>query len=141
MHEVAPVILPYLKDRPQVLHRHVDGHEGKEFFQRISRGQPSWVQTARITGRRGERPFVLCQNWFTLLWMANFGCVELIPWNSRVGSLDYPDWLVIDLDPQDVPFHQVVEAAQVVHKLLDKAGSCCKTSGRWPAVAGERGRW
>ena len=74
--EIAPVILPYLKDRPQVLHRHVDGHEGKEFFQRISRGQPSWVQTARITGRRGERPFVLCQNWFTLLWMANFGCVD-----------------------------------------------------------------
>jgi bifunctional non-homologous end joining protein LigD len=60
------------------------------------------------------------------------GCVELIPWNSRVGSLDYPDWLIIDLDPQDVPFHQVVEAAQVVHKLLDKAGaqSCCKTSGK-----------
>src|SRR6516164_9836198 len=50
--EVAPVILPYLKDRPQVLHRHVDGHEGKEFFQRISRGQPSWVQTAKMPNKQ-----------------------------------------------------------------------------------------
>jgi bifunctional non-homologous end joining protein LigD len=23
---IAPVIIPYLVDRPQVLHRHVDGH-------------------------------------------------------------------------------------------------------------------
>src|SRR5271170_2394001 len=99
--EIAPVILPYLKDRPQVLHRHVDGHKGKEFFQRVSRGQPSWIKTASIplSGRR-ERTFILCQDWPSLLWMANFGCVELIPWNSRVGSLDWPDWLVIDLDPQ-----------------------------------------
>jgi bifunctional non-homologous end joining protein LigD len=50
--EIAPVILPYLKDRPQVLHRHVDGHEGKEFFQRISRGQPSWVQTAKMPNKQ-----------------------------------------------------------------------------------------
>jgi hypothetical protein len=75
--------------------------QGKEFFQRISRAQPSWIKTASIplSGRR-ERTFILCQDWPSLLWMANFGCVELIPWNSRVGSLDWPDWLVIDLDPQ-----------------------------------------
>jgi len=132
--EIAPVMVPYLKDRPQVLHRHVDGHQGKEFFQRISRNRPSWVQTAKVptSKKTYERDFILCQNWPTLLWMANFGCVEFIPWNSRVGSLDWPDWLVIDLDPNDVPFHQVVECAQVVHKLLDQAGaaSCCKTSGK-----------
>jgi bifunctional non-homologous end joining protein LigD len=36
--DIAPVILPYLKDRPQSLHRHVDGHTGKGFFQRIPAG-------------------------------------------------------------------------------------------------------
>jgi len=41
--EIAPVILPYLIDRPQVLHRHVDGHAGKEFFQRVSRQCPPWM--------------------------------------------------------------------------------------------------
>jgi hypothetical protein len=98
--EIAPVMLPYLVDRPQVLHRHVDGHSGKEFFQRVSRTTPSWLKTTEITLEDGrKRDFHLCQDWPTLLWLANFGCIELIPWNSRLGSLDRPDYAVIDLDP------------------------------------------
>jgi len=132
--EIAPVILPYLIDRPQVLHRHVDGHAGKEFFQRVSRQCPPWVKIAHITLDGGEktRDFHLCQDWPTLLWLANFGCVELIPWASRVRSLDYPDYLVVDLDPDDVTFNQVVEVALTVRKVLDQTGaqSLCKTSGK-----------
>jgi bifunctional non-homologous end joining protein LigD len=96
--EIAPLILPHLRDRPQVLHRHVDGHAGKEFFQRVSRQCPPWVKLARITvdGRR-PRDFHLCNDWPTLLWLANFGCIELIPWNSRVATLDRPDYMVLDL--------------------------------------------
>jgi bifunctional non-homologous end joining protein LigD len=45
---IAPVMLPYLIDRPQVLHRHVDGHKGNEFFQRVSRTTP-WLKTTEIT--------------------------------------------------------------------------------------------
>lgn len=107
--EIAPVMLPYLADRPQVLHRHVDGWEGKEFFQRVTRQCPPWVQIAPIAveGRR-VRDFHLCQDWPTLLWMANFGCIEFIPWNCRIGSLHQPDYLVIDLDPGNVSFGCVV---------------------------------
>src|SRR5271166_3409872 len=98
--DIAPVILPYLKDRPQSLHRHVDGYQGKEFFQRISRDQPAWVQTAKVeNGRKGGRGWPLCQDWPSLLWLVNFGCIELIPWLSRVSTLDWPDYLAIDLDP------------------------------------------
>ena len=133
-HDIAPVILPYLRDRPQSMHRHVDGYQGKEFWQRISRDQPPWVQQARVktSGRSYERPFNLTQDWPTLLWQVNFGCVELIPWVSRVGTLDWPDYLVIDLDPQDVPFRDVIQVAQGVHKLLDRMGaeSYPKTSGK-----------
>ena len=45
--DIAPIMLPYLADRPQVLHRHVDGHEGKEFFQRVSRKCPKWLPVVR----------------------------------------------------------------------------------------------
>jgi bifunctional non-homologous end joining protein LigD len=64
--------------------------------------------------------------------LANFGCIELLPWCSPVESLDWPDYMVLDLDPQDVPFAQVVEVAQGVRRLLDKMGaaSYCKTSGK-----------
>jgi bifunctional non-homologous end joining protein LigD len=132
--EIATVILPYLMDRPQVLHRHVDGHAGKEFFQRMSRHCPPWMKFARITldGGKRVRDVHVCQDWPTLLWMANFGCIELIPWGSRVGSLDSPDYMVIDLDPQDVPLPKTVQVALTVRGILDKIGaeSVCKTSGK-----------
>ncbi|MBM4072511.1 MAG: hypothetical protein FJ271_26815 [Planctomycetes bacterium] len=131
--EIATVILPYLEDRPQVLHRHVDGYAGKEFFQRVSRQRPEWVPVVDIIVS-GHKPkaFHLCQNWPTLLWLVNFGCIELIPWNSRVPSLDRPDYLVIDLDPSDVAFPRIVEVALAVRKVFDRAGapSFCKTSGQ-----------
>src|SRR5205823_161776 len=68
----------------------------------------------------------------TLLYVANLGCIELNPWNSRLGSVDNPDYLIIDLDPAGVPFSQVVEAAQKVRRLLEKGcgESYCKTSGK-----------
>lgn len=129
---IAAVILPYLKDRPQVMHRHVDGHQGKEFFQRVSRQCPAWMRIEKIVLEKKVRDYHLCNDWPTLLWLADFGCIEFIPWNSRVGSLDRPDYLVIDLDPENVPFWRIVEAALLVRKILDKAGApgFCKTSGK-----------
>jgi bifunctional non-homologous end joining protein LigD len=130
--EIAPVILPYLMDRPQSPHRHVDGWQGKEFWQRISRTQLPWLRTARVDHRKGQRTWNLTQDWPTLLWLVNFGCIELLPWCSRVETLDWPDYAVIDLDPQDVPFNHVVEVAQAIHRLLEKIGAenYCKTSGK-----------
>jgi bifunctional non-homologous end joining protein LigD len=54
------------------------------------------------------------------------------PWNSRLGSLERPDYVVIDLDPEDIPFAHVVESTRAVRKVLDRAGadSHCKTSGQ-----------
>jgi bifunctional non-homologous end joining protein LigD len=132
--EMAPIIVPYLKDRAQSIHRHPDGWNGKDFFQRISKGQPDWIETALVAAHewKGNRPFVLCQNWPTLLWLVNFGCIELIPWNSRIGSLDCPDYMAIDLDPEAVPYAGVVEVAQMVRKVLDRfeVVSYPKTSGK-----------
>ena len=131
----APIILPYLADRPMVLHRHVDGHGGKEFFQRVSRTCPPWVRIARISVEGGKpRDFHVCQDWPTLLWLANFGCIELIPWASRVGTLDQPDYMVIDLDPGDVTFGQVVEVALATRRILEKIG----VAG-YPKTSGKRG--
>jgi bifunctional non-homologous end joining protein LigD len=134
--DVAPFILPYLQDRPLSLHRHPDGIEGKSFFQKdVSRNPPPpWVETVPIhsesTGKTGRYP--VCQNAETLLYVANLGCIEMNPWTARVGSLDKPDYLVLDLDPVEVPFSRVIEAALAVRKVLDRAGveSVCKTSGK-----------
>lgn len=128
---IAPVMLPYLVDRPQVLHRHTDGHTGKNFHQRVSRTTPKWLTTREIDLHGKKRDFHLCQDWPTLLWLANFGCIDFSPWNSRVDSLDRPDYTIIDLDPVDVTFPKVVEVAVAVRRIVETgAEGYCKTSGK-----------
>ncbi len=132
--EISPVILPYLRDRPLSLHRHPNGIEGQSFFQKDVSKQPPppEVKTVTVKHDSGHIRYALCQDEYTLLYLANLGCIEMNPWNARVGSLENPDYLVIDLDPEAAPFARVVEAAIAVHRLLDRAGahSVCKTSGK-----------
>jgi bifunctional non-homologous end joining protein LigD len=63
--------------------------------------------------------------------MANLGCIEMNPWHSKVETEDYPDWCIIDLDPADNTFNQVIEAAKVTKEILESMGVTCypKTSG------------
>jgi bifunctional non-homologous end joining protein LigD len=64
--------------------------------------------------------------------MANLGTIEINPWNSRLDSLDNPDYLAIDLDPNGRSFDEVIEVALAFHELLDEleAPGWAKTSGK-----------
>ncbi len=131
---ISGIILPYLKDRPETLRRHPDGINGKEFVQRnVARLQPpSSVKTVDITVESEHNmTSLLCQDKETLLYMANLGCIELHPWLSRVGHLENPDHLVLDLDPLEISFDKVRETALACHELLEDIGArnFCKTSG------------
>ena len=133
--QVSDVILPYLIDRPQNLHRHPNGITSQGFYQKDNEGiLPPWIDTYRIDSRSSEKTieYMLCQNEATLLYMANLGCIEINPWSSRIQSLDHPDFTVIDLDPSDKnTFEEVIEVAQAAKEVLEKAGirGYCKTSG------------
>jgi len=117
------------------LHRHPNGISAPSFFQKDVSKQPppDWVETVTIPSESGDAPtYCLCQDEASLLYLANLGCIELNPWNSRVGSLERPDFLIIDLDPEAIPFARVIEAALAVRRTLEEAGAeCrCKTSGK-----------
>jgi bifunctional non-homologous end joining protein LigD len=64
--------------------------------------------------------------------MVQLGCVEINPWNSRVGHLDKPDWIVIDLDPDDNKFDEVVQVARTTHEVCEEWSipAYPKTSGK-----------
>lgn len=130
---MADFILPYLKDRPMVLNRHPNGIAGESFYQKnVSLSKiPSWVQTTTISHKGRKVEYILVQDKDTLLYVANLGCIELNPFHARVASLDKPDYLLIDFDPEDVHFDQVVQAALVTHDILDSLNiaNFCKTSG------------
>jgi len=57
-----------------------------------------------------------------LLYLTNLGCIDQNPWMSRVGSLDSPDFILIDLDPQECPYDLIVEAALLVQDKLQRIG-------------------
>jgi len=126
-------ILPYLKDRPQSLNRFPDGIAGESFFQKdMGNAAPEWAATVKIADETGkESNYLLCQDADTLIYMANLGCIEINVWNSAVGRLDKPDYVVFDFDPVDVPFSRVVEAVLATKRVLDEIGApaFCKTSG------------
>ena len=133
-YQVAPYILPHLKDRPQSLNRHPNGINGKSFYQKDVTGKvPDWIKTFPYHSAEDERDknFMVCTDEASLLYMASLGCIEMNPWSSRIQSPDHPDWCIIDLDPDKNKFDQVIEAAQVTRQVLKSAGviSYCKTSG------------
>ena len=81
---------------------------------------PSWITTHDYenTTKEGTKKFFVCTDEAHLLYMANLGCIEMNPWHSRVSAPDNPDWCVIDLDPDNNSFDQVIEAANVIHQIL-----------------------
>jgi bifunctional non-homologous end joining protein LigD len=133
--EVSSVILPYLKDRPQSMNRHPNGIAGPSFFQKdIDRAKvPEWLRTEKMFSNHndGYIEYLICNDKATLLYMANLGCIEINPWNSRLQKSDDPDWIVIDLDPEAIVFSEVVKTANEVRRVLEELDihSCPKTSG------------
>jgi bifunctional non-homologous end joining protein LigD len=133
-YQVAPYILPYLKDRPQSLNRFPNGIHGKSFYQKDVTGKvPDWIKTYHYRSSDDDRDknFMLGSDEASVLYMASLGCIELNPWSSRIQKPDHPDWCIIDLDPDKNSFEQVITAAQMTRQVLDemKVPSYCKTSG------------
>lgn len=132
---ISPYILPYLKDRPESLNRHPNGIDQPGFYQKDMTGyKPRWLKTERIFSESSARSidYVVVQDERSLLHIVNLGCIEIHPWFSRMQNLNKPDFIVIDLDPDDSnTFKQTVEVAHAVHELLDDIGAknFVKTSG------------
>jgi bifunctional non-homologous end joining protein LigD len=133
---VADTILPYLRNRPMVLNRHPNGIRGASFFQKNVDPKllPPFVTTVSVrahsTGQNVH--YVVCNNKRTLLYLANLGCIEMHPWNSRLKSVRHPDFLSLDLDPGGNPFSEMVTVARAARKVIEDAGGRClvKTSGK-----------
>lgn len=126
---VWPWLAPYLEDRPVVLTRYPDGIDGKHFYQKNAPDfTPEWARREQIDGT----DYFICNDLRTLLYVINSGAIPLHVWSARVGALDRPDWLILDLDPKEAEFRHVVQVARHVHALLREmsAPHFVKTSGQ-----------
>ncbi len=116
---VASLLIPHLKDRPLSLKRYPNGIDADFFFQKeVAASFPSWLRKEMADDIR----HVIGEDRATLLYLVNLGCIDHNPWMSRIGSLEHPDYMLIDLDPQECPYSKIVEAALLVRAKLDRAG-------------------
>ena len=120
----SPYLLTHLTNRPLTMIRMPEGIGGERFFQKHWRQErPSFVESVRVfSGSKDEeQEYLLANNLPTLLWLGQVGTLEFHIWHSRaeVGPdskskltdyssslealessvLNYPDYLVFDIDP------------------------------------------
>ena len=131
---VAPWLLPYLRDRPVALVRYPEGIAGHAFFQKDAPAWvPDWLRTETLWSKHAAREvrYFVCDDVESLAFLANLGAIPLHIWSSRVSSLGYPDWCILDLDPKQAPFVHVVEIARALQALCEQIELPCfvKTSG------------
>jgi bifunctional non-homologous end joining protein LigD len=135
-YNLAPLIVPHLRERPLTLLRMPDGIDGPEFYEKQAPSHtPDWVPRAHVPtsgSKRGAIDFLMANDTASLLFVANLGCIEMHPLHSRVDSVDRPDYAFFDLDPfEPITFETVRRVARMVKVALDKLGlpSYPKTSG------------
>jgi bifunctional non-homologous end joining protein LigD len=119
---IAGLILPHLRDRPLSLKRYPNGIEADYFFQKNAEDLPPWVRVEPISSEGRTIHYAIANDRETLLWLTHLGCIDQNPWMSRVGSLDKPDFMLIDLDPVECSYDLIVEAALITRSKLKEVG-------------------
>ncbi|MBV8601192.1 MAG: non-homologous end-joining DNA ligase, partial [Candidatus Eremiobacteraeota bacterium] len=135
--DVAPAILPHVRERAMVMKRYPNGIAGDFFFmKRTPAKHPEWLQKCRIEHGSGNViDFPIVNDAAGLLWTINLGCIDLNPWYARCDDVDRPDYLHFDLDPvAGASFATVRQVALVVHEALETLGM-----PNYPKTTGSKG--
>jgi bifunctional non-homologous end joining protein LigD len=136
--EVAPVLLPFLKDRPVILVRYPDGIHGKNFFQwRPPPHTPGWVRTLELRDEedldhRGSKVVFLLNSLDALLHIVNLGCIPIHVLASRAANVEHGEFFTIDFDLGEAAFRDAIDLALTLRVLLNECGleGFIKTSGQ-----------
>ncbi len=133
--DVAPFLLPFVAGRPLSLLHRPDPTTGECLYQKTAPpGLPTWVPTRRLRTEHaalGYAEYVIGGDRAALVYLVNLGYLSAHPWSSTVEAADRPDMMLFDLDPTEIAFREVRNAALLVRSLLAgfKIRSWVKTSG------------
>jgi len=130
--KIESLIMPFLKDRPAILQRYPRGIKAPMFFQQDTESAPGYIKTVQLVNQEGRKVnYSVYTTIGSLLHFVNLGTIEQHPWHSTLKHLDKPDYLMLDLDPKQAPWKNVLAVALVCKEVLDELGlpGFPKTSG------------
>jgi bifunctional non-homologous end joining protein LigD len=130
--KISSYIMPYLQDRPAILQRYPRGIKAPMFFQQDTASAPPYIKTVKLVNQEGrELNYSVYTTVGSLLHFVNLGTIEQHPWHSTLRRLDKPDYLMLDLDPKQAPWENVLQVAMVCKEVFDELGLPVfpKTSG------------
>ena len=120
------MIVPHLRARPFTIKRHYTSPRSPFVWEKDApAAMPSWIRVCPQPAKSRAGALVrypLVNSKRALLWMVEYGAVDMHVWLSRCDRPDRPDQLLLDLDPKGGAFHDVVGAALRVKDVLDAAG-------------------
>jgi len=122
--KVARRMLPHLADRPVSIVRCPEGAARQCFYQKHARKATiPGVRSAPIEDGTGRHPYLVVETERALAGVAQMNVLELHVWGARVATIERPDTLVLDLDPDPaLPWASVVAAARLVRALMQELG-------------------
>jgi len=151
---VADHMLPHIADRPLSILRCPDGASKPCFFQKhIGMGVPAGIRSVPVPDKKGgpTEQYLTLDSPEGLVGMAQMGVLEIHPWGSKNDSLEKPDRIIFDLDPDESIDWKVLGATALQFRTrLEDLGleSFLKTTGgkglhvvipirpenEWPAI-------
>lgn len=134
---VSDWILPHIAGRPMSIVRCPEGQGAPCFYQKhVLPGMPKSIRRIAIPGGTGTikegGEYLYVDDVPGLVTLVQFGALELHPWGTKVGALERPDRMTIDLDPgPGVDWDRTVESALALQARLEDLGlaSFVKTTG------------
>ena len=130
--KVSSHIMPFLKERPAILQRYPRGIKAPMFFQQDTESAPAFIKTVTLVNQESrEVNYSVYTTVGSLLHFVNLGTIEQHPWHSTLKHLDQPDYIMLDLDPKQAPWKNVLDVALVCKEIFDEVGlkAFPKTSG------------
>lgn len=120
--QVSEFLIPHLRDRPLSLKRYPNGIHADFFFQKNAVHFPDWMHCVPIEESNKTNNYPTVNDKASLLYLVNLGCIDQNPLTSRIGHLDHPDWILLDLDPVEASYDRIVDAALLIRKILSDLG-------------------
>src|SRR5438045_1486914 len=121
--KISSYLMPFLTDRPAILQRYPRGIKAPMFFQQDTSTAPPNIKTVKLVNQEGrEVNYSVYTTVGSLLHFVNLGTIEQHPWHSTLKHLDKPDYLMLDLDPKQAPWKNVLEVALVCKEIFDELG-------------------